>query len=145
MSRVYTVDDIMAANPGSCGNYPRSWAQELIGDQGKTAREIAQLDLPVQERLWLLVFVCMQKHHIQIFNDIFLRNLPALETRARSIIQEFRYAYVKTDDLWALRWATYHAFPCRGEIQCWEYRKIGREEEYEEPVRAMVAIMEERL
>ena len=50
--RRYTASEIMALNP--CDEYPRERVEALIGD-GKTAREIASMDIPVDDRLWALI------------------------------------------------------------------------------------------
>lgn len=48
-----TVDQIMNFCPAPCAEYPRERVAELIGD-GKTPLEILDLDIPIQDRFWVL-------------------------------------------------------------------------------------------
>jgi hypothetical protein len=49
----YTVDDIMAEGP--CPNYPRARVVELWdGRERLTPHEIAELDIPLSDRIWAL-------------------------------------------------------------------------------------------
>lgn len=49
----YTVDDIMAFRP--CDNYTRDRVEELWdGREALTAEEIAELDIPIMDRLWAM-------------------------------------------------------------------------------------------
>lgn len=48
----YTVDRVMAAGP--CSAYSEDAVRSRIGE-GKTAQEIAELPIPVEDRIWVLL------------------------------------------------------------------------------------------
>jgi hypothetical protein len=56
MLQTVTVDAVMAAEP--CHEYPRERVEALVGD-GLTPREVAGLDIPVEDRLWTLIFIVL--------------------------------------------------------------------------------------
>jgi hypothetical protein len=65
MKRV-TVDDIMAAGP--CSLYPRERVVDLwAGRESLTAREIANLKIPVLDRLWAIILCCLDDRQRRLF------------------------------------------------------------------------------
>lgn len=47
-----TTEFIMAYDP--CGSYPESKVKKLIGPRGKTLLQILSLDIPAEDRIWVL-------------------------------------------------------------------------------------------
>lgn len=48
-----TIDKVMACEP--CSDYPRKRVRELFGNRKSvTPREVAESDLPIKDRIWLL-------------------------------------------------------------------------------------------
>jgi hypothetical protein len=61
---VKTVDDIMAAEP--CDDYTREMVAELVGD-GITAAQCARLDIPIEDRLWAIIYVWLDDRQRRLF------------------------------------------------------------------------------
>jgi hypothetical protein len=61
-----TVSDIMDARP--CSDYPRSRVDKLwAGRESLTPREIAALEIQVQDRLWALIKCCLDGRQRRLF------------------------------------------------------------------------------
>lgn len=73
-----TTDAIMAAMPRSCRGYTRERVAGMIGD-GVTPRQLAELDIPVADRLWGLIFVALAKRE---------QRLLACDCAERALLRE---------------------------------------------------------
>ena len=61
-----TVDMIMSARP--CAEYSRSRVEDLwSGREALTAREIAGLEIPIDDRLWALISCCLDDRQRRLF------------------------------------------------------------------------------
>ena len=61
-----TVDMIMSASP--CAEYSRSRVEDLwAGREALTAREIAGLEIPADDRLWALISCCLDDRQRRLF------------------------------------------------------------------------------
>ncbi|MBD3306700.1 hypothetical protein GF348_09995 [candidate division KSB3 bacterium] len=59
-----TVDKIMSA--GTCMGYPRERVEELVGD-GVTVDELAELDIPILDRLWTMIYCVLDSEQALLF------------------------------------------------------------------------------
>jgi hypothetical protein len=64
MDTIKTVDDIMAERP--CDDYTREVVAELVGD-GITAVQCAALDIPIEDRLWAIIYVWLDDRQRRLF------------------------------------------------------------------------------
>lgn len=64
--RSITVDDVMSALP--CSEYSRFRVESLWGKkEALTPLEIAELDIPIRDRVWALFILCMDKGGRRLF------------------------------------------------------------------------------
>lgn len=80
MQTTITVDDVMRLGP--CAAYPRQRVEALFGArEAVTAREVAGADIPLKDRVWLLIHTpwLTDRQRGELACDFAERTLPSYE------------------------------------------------------------------